>query len=90
MFLKEKSLLVELEAKVKYKSGNACFKVEKGKEGIFTANLLAYDGDYTQSPPEGIILVRGIRYWTGSVEDEILLNELGRFIDSNWLTDDAQ
>lgn len=73
-----------MDALIKYKNGNACFKIKKGKEGIFTANLVNYDGEHTQAPPEGIILVRGIRYWTGSVEDETLLSELGKFIDSSW------
>jgi len=76
---------VELEAKIKYKTGNACFKIQKDTEGIYTASLLNYDGENALSPPEGIILVRGIRYWTGSVEDEILLTELGKLIDAHWL-----
>ncbi|RYZ61837.1 MAG: hypothetical protein EOO14_03910 [Chitinophagaceae bacterium] len=73
-----------METIIRYRSIAACYKVQNEAEGIFTANLLYHDGDTEQSPPEGITLVKGVRNWTGSVEDEILLGELGKFIDANW------
>ncbi|NTS43475.1 hypothetical protein HRG84_21535 [Flavisolibacter sp. BT320] len=75
---------MELETIIRYRSIAACYKVQNEAEGIFTANLLYHDGDTEQAPPEGITLVKGVRNWTGSVEDETLLSELGKFIDANW------
>ncbi len=75
-----------MEAIITYRSSSARFKIQNENEGIFTANLLNFDGDYTSAPAQKITLVKGIRYWTGSVDDEILLNELGKFIDLNWTT----
>ena len=75
---------VELETIIKYRSSAACYRIQNESEGIFSANLLYFDGDDNLAPPEGITLVKGIRNWTGSVEDETLLSELGKFIDANW------
>lgn len=80
----ETILNVELETIIKYRSSVACYRIQNESEGIFSANLLYFDGDDDQAPPQGITLVKGIRNWTGSVEDETLLSELGRFIDANW------
>jgi hypothetical protein len=77
---------VELEAIITYRSSSARFKIQNENEGIFTANLLNFDGDCTSAPAQKITLVKGIRYWTGSIDDEILLSELGKFIDLNWTT----
>lgn len=78
---------MELETIISYRSKNACYKIQSESEGIFTANLLSFDGEDNLAPPAGITLVKGIRNWTGSVEDEVLLGELGRFIDENWPPD---
>ena len=75
---------MELEATIKYRSSNALFKIQKESEGIFTATLLRFNGGNTIAPPVRITLVRGIRNWTGSTDDEILLGELGKFIDNRW------
>ena len=75
---------VELETIINYRSCAACYRIQNESEGIFSAYLLYFDGDDSQAPPDGITLVKGIRNWTGSIEDEILLSELGKFIDANW------
>lgn len=75
---------MELETIIRYRSFAACYKIQNEAEGIFTANLMYHDGDDGHAPPEGITLVKGVRNWTGSVEDENLLSELGKFIDANW------
>jgi hypothetical protein len=75
-----------MEATISYRSSSACFRIQNESEGIFTARLLSFDGDYAAAPAQKITLVKGIRYWTGSVDDEILLNELGKFIELNWVT----
>ncbi|HEV7329996.1 MAG TPA: hypothetical protein VGN63_03055 [Flavisolibacter sp.] len=75
---------MELETIIKFRSSAACYRIQNDSEGIFTANLIYFEGDDEQAPPAGITMVKGIRNWTGSVEDEILLSELGKFIDANW------
>lgn len=75
---------MELETIIKYRSSAACYRIQNESEGIFSAYLLYFEGDENQAPPNGITLVKGIRNWTGSVEDETLLSELGKFIDANW------
>ena len=77
---------MELEAKISYRNSSACYKIRNEREGIFTASLLSFEGDTTVSFPKGVTLVKGIRYWTGSVDDEILLSALGKCIDANWPT----
>ena len=81
---------MELEAIIKYRSSSACYRVQNESEGIFTATLMYYDGKDGDSLPNGITLVKGIRNWTGSIEDEILLQELGKFIDANWPANDRK
>ena len=72
---------MELEALIKYRKRNACYKIQTESGTVFSARLLYFTGDDQQAPPTTITLVKGIRNWTGSVEDEILLQQLGRFID---------
>ncbi|HEU4903969.1 MAG TPA: hypothetical protein VFT06_14285 [Flavisolibacter sp.] len=69
---------------IEYKSGRACFRIRQESEGIFTAFLVSSDGEQGADLPKEITLVRSVRNWTGSVDDEILLRELGTFIDASW------
>ena len=73
---------MELEATIEYKNDRACFRINQESEGIFTAYLISFSGDDSGDLPAEITLVRSIRNWTGSTEDEVLLRELGAFIDS--------
>jgi hypothetical protein len=75
---------MELEAAIEYKGGSACFRIHHEGKGIYTAYLLSYDGESARNTPEKITLVKGIRNWAGSVEDDVLLSELGGFIDKYW------
>lgn len=75
---------MKLEAIVKYGNGRAHFKIHKENPGIYYANLLHYDGAKQFSPPHKITLIRGVRQWTGSHEDETLLNELGKVIEETY------
>lgn len=69
---------------IEYKSGRACFRIRQEREGIFTASLVSVDGGHGPDLPKEITMVRSVRNWTGSVDDEILLRELGTFIDTFW------
>ena len=65
-----------------YEGGLAHYNIIQEKEGLYHAILVKYDGKPTNKPPSNIILVRGMRHWSGSVEDENLLNQLGTVIDT--------
>ena len=72
---------MELEAKVNYGRGLACYRIRREAPGIYFADLAYYDGDPSRQPPAAISLIRGVRQWTGSCDDDSLLNEIGRIIE---------
>ena len=72
---------MELEATVNYGDGKACFKIVKENPGVYHARLLYFEGSKKLSPPKEIVLIRGIRYWAGSYQDDDLLNKLGTLIE---------
>ena len=74
--------MMNLEANVKYANGSACFKIHMENAGVYCADLFYFDGDQELSPPDKIILMRGIRGWRGSFDNAALLNNLGMIIDS--------
>lgn len=75
---------MELTAQLKYRNGMACFKIYKERADIYFVDLVRFDGDKKFSPPQKIILVKGIRQWTGSYSDLSLLNELGKIIEMSY------
>jgi hypothetical protein len=77
---------MELEVTVSYGDGKACFKIVKENPGVYHARLLYFEGSKKLSPPKEIVLIRGIRCWAGSFEDDDLLNKLGKPIE-NFLND---
>ena len=72
---------MEFEVTVAYSDGTACFKIRKENPGIYNARLLYFEGNKKSIPPKEIILTRGIRYWAGSHESEVLLNKIGKVIE---------
>lgn len=62
--------------------GEACYSVASEGRGMFQAVLLHYKGDPNGMPPQCITLVRGLRKWTGSSDDNRVLQFLGSVIDS--------
>lgn len=76
-----KPLDMKLDAIVKHGNGRAHFKIRRENPGIYYASLVKYDGSWQFKPPEEITLVRGVRQWTGSHEDETLLSQLGKVIE---------
>jgi hypothetical protein len=77
---------MEFEAVVPYGSGKAWYRIGRENPGIYHAELLTCDGTEKQQPPAAITLIRAVRGWIGSGNDEILINELGRLIEANLLT----
>lgn len=76
------SYRVELNAKIKYRSAHAYFRIHQESAGIYTAYLISFDGETIQTPPEKVTLLKGARNWTGSTDDEVLLAQLGKVIDT--------
>jgi hypothetical protein len=72
---------MEMEATVNYGDGKACFKIAKENPGVYQARLLYFEGSKKLCPPKEIVLIRGIRYWAGSHDDDDLLNKLGKIIE---------
>lgn len=78
----ENLFMIELEANVKCGSGRACFKIRKENPGIYLADLSHFEGAQKELPPKQITLIRGMRHWTGSCDNEVLLNQLGKIIEN--------
>jgi hypothetical protein len=72
---------MELLVSVNFRGALAHFKIRVETSGICFATLERYDGDKYKSPPKEITLMRGVRQWTGSNDDQFLLFELGKAID---------
>ncbi len=70
--------------KMKYEGGTAHFKIEKERPGIYVVSLEAFVGDHSRLPPSKIIMTRGIRRWTGSINDTVLLDNLGMAIEEEF------
>ncbi|HEX6333959.1 MAG TPA: hypothetical protein VFZ78_07015 [Flavisolibacter sp.] len=74
--------IMELKAVVAYDGGVAHYSVSPESTGLYQARLEKYEGSGDRTPPEELILVRGVRHWSGSTEQQVLLDELGRAIES--------
>ena len=64
---------------IAYKGALAFYSVICEKPGLYSAYLKEYRAE--APPPEIITLTRSLRHWTGSIDDETLLNEIGSSID---------
>jgi hypothetical protein len=73
---------MELQAIVQYLGDNAHYCITRENQGIYHARLLEYEGAPVVSPPEKVLLIRGIRRWLGSHEEEDFVEDLGRAIDA--------
>jgi len=72
---------MKVNATVFYKGSSACFEITREEPGIYFADLLSYDGDQKLNPPGNITLIKGVRQWTGSFNDHLLLDQLGKVIE---------
>lgn len=78
---------VELKTSVKTKDGIAHYSLLPAGPGLYHARLIRFEGRPDSAPPSRIVLVRNVRQWSGSVDNEALLNTLGSAIDK--LRDEA-
>ncbi|GAA4730387.1 hypothetical protein [Flavisolibacter ginsenosidimutans] len=75
---------MDLDATIQYNNGRALFRIRREAAGIYYAFLLHFDGDRRHAPPGEITLVRGIRQWTGSLDNKTLLNGLGQAVEEHF------
>jgi hypothetical protein len=72
---------MKLEAIMKIEDAVAHFTVSHRGPGLYHAHLIRFNGNPDLAPPSRIILVRSVRQWTGSSDNQALLNNLGDVID---------
>jgi hypothetical protein len=68
-----------MEVVIVYKGALAFYNVIHEKDNVYSAFIIKYDGQVQLEST--LTLVKSIRHWTGSVEDDELLFELGRSIE---------
>ena len=64
-----------------YKGGLAHYKIMPENTDLFHAYLERYDGKASNQPPQNMVLARGLHHWSGSTDEQSLLDELGEVID---------
>lgn len=75
---------MDVEAQINYKDSPVRFRIRQERKGIFTACLISPEDANNRDLPKEITMIRSIRNWTGSIDDEKLLRELGGCIDAHW------
>ncbi len=74
-----------MEVVIVYKGALAYYNIVREKDDVYTAYLKNYNG--FEQPHSTLTLVKSIRHWTGSVEDDELLFELGKAIERGQTAD---
>ena len=72
---------MEQTVSVWYKGYLAQYKVSGGRDGIFNAELVRYDGFSEGSPPREFPLHKEGRHWSDDDTNQDLLDELGTAIE---------
>jgi hypothetical protein len=73
---------MEWKAVVRFLGDPAHYKIITDRSGVYYARLLKYEGAPGVTPPQDIVLVKGIRRWNGSYDVQEFIDELGRAIDA--------
>jgi hypothetical protein len=73
---------MHLDITVPYQNAVACYAILKEAEGIYLAVLQHYEGAAEQAPPERVVLIKGIRKWTGSFDQPELIQKIGKAIEA--------
>ena len=80
---------MELNISVSYLGAVANYKVISEHQYLFHAQLLSYDGSLDYSPPPAnLVLVKGVRCWLGSFDQQGFINELGNAIEAKMQSED--
>ena len=75
---------MELSAVVQYAGNLAHYTITPERAGIYQARLLKYeqmDGVAGVIPPASVALLRGVRHWVGSTEEQYFVDQLGNAIE---------
>ena len=73
-------------ASLPFRNALAHFTITQEEDGVYLAQLQHYGGFPEEAPPSKILLIRGIRRWIGSFDDQEVLDALGRIavtLDTN-------
>jgi hypothetical protein len=73
---------MEWKAVVRFLGDPTHYNIELDRAGIYHARLLKYEGFPGKTPPQEVLLVKGVRRWNGSYEVQELIDELGRAIET--------
>jgi hypothetical protein len=74
---------MEVKATINYKGAAAYYSVTEDTKDIYSATLVEYKGSVHNMPPVQLIITKGVRHWIGSIDDDVLINDLGGAIDIN-------
>lgn len=66
---------------VLYLDGIAHYTIVTEAKGIFTVQLIQFSGADFFTPPSTITLAKGTRKWIGSIEDDLLLDQIRKEIE---------
>ena len=72
---------MEKTVAVWYKGNLALYKISGGKEGVFNAELIKFDGPFEGGPPREFPLRKQGRHWMDDDTNQDLLDELGKAIE---------
>lgn len=64
------------QAAVLYKGSLAQYRVEKEADGVFTAQLLLYKGNYADTPPRELHFIKDGRHCSGDTYEQELMDDL--------------
>jgi hypothetical protein len=73
---------MEIVVVVRYKGGNATYKIRPEVSGIYHADLMHFDQPGNSALPQTVTLIRSVRSWKGSTDDQELLNQLGAALNA--------
>ena len=72
---------MEVIAVVQFAGNQAQYTITPENYGIYHARLQTFEGKEGPVPPLSVTLVRGVRHWVGSSDNNHFINELGNAID---------
>lgn len=72
---------MEKTVAVWFKGCLAFYKISGGREGIFTAELMRFNGPDEYGPPQSFPLHKEGRHWIDDNTNQDLLDELGKAIE---------
>jgi hypothetical protein len=72
---------MEQQVAVWYKGSLALYKISGGREGLFHAELLKYNGRPESAPPSEFPLYKEGRHWLDDDTNQDLLDDLGNAIE---------